>query len=110
MTHFRKRRNLAQEHRDIEESFRYHHVPLLIFPDTGLFLLLMTSLLEIKSAISHLNPRDRAVLTAELFALEEPDAVKLESALERGLQDVATGRVHPIEDVKKMIPQWISKS
>jgi len=70
----------------------------------------MTTLLEIKSAIAHLNSRDRAVLTAELFALEEPDAIELEASLDRGLLDVATGRVRPIEDVKKLIPQWISNS
>ena len=71
----------------------------------------MSTLQEIKMAISHLNSHDRAVLAAELFAMDsEPDAAELEAALEHGLSDVEAGRVRPIEDVKAMIPQWISKS
>lgn len=71
----------------------------------------MGTLQEIKTAIAHLNSHDRAVLTAELFAMDaEPDAAELEASLERGLRDVEAGRVRPIEDVKGMIPQWISKS
>jgi len=62
-------------------------------------------------AIAHLAPREKALLTAELFAMEsEPDAAQLETALERGLSDVEAGRVRPIEDVRAMIPGWISKS
>ena len=71
----------------------------------------MSTLHEIKTAIGHLNPRDKALLTAELFAMEsEPDATELEAALDRGLRDVEAGRVRPIEDVRAMIPGWISKS
>jgi len=71
----------------------------------------MSTLHEIKTAIDHLNPRDKALLTAELFAMEpEPDAAELDAALERGLRDVEAGRVRPIEDVRAMIPGWISKS
>jgi predicted transcriptional regulator len=40
----------------------------------------------------------------------EPDDTALEAALERGLKDVEAGRVHPIEEVKAMIPRWTSKS
>lgn len=71
----------------------------------------MSTLHEIKMAIEHLNPRDKALLAAELFAMEpEPDAVELDAALERGLRDVEAGRVRPIEEVRAMIPGWISKS
>lgn len=71
----------------------------------------MSTLQEIKTAIDCLNPRDKAILTAELFAMEaEPDEVLLEDALNRGLRDVEAGRVRPIEEVKSMIPGWISKS
>jgi predicted transcriptional regulator len=71
----------------------------------------MSTLTEIKTAIAHLDPHDRAILTAELFAMEsEPDSAELQAALQRGLDDVAAGRVRPIEEVRGMIPQWISKS
>ncbi len=71
----------------------------------------MSTLQEIRSAITHLNPHDKALLTAELFAISaEPEAAELEAALQRGLDDVEAGRVHEIDDVKKMIPGWTSKS
>src|ERR1043166_10116446 len=61
----------------------------------------MSTVQEIKTAIAQLDAHDRALLTAELFATgAEPDAATLEAALERGLSDVAAGRVRPIEDVK----------
>lgn len=71
----------------------------------------MSTLQEIKTAIAHLDPREKALLTAELFAMEsEPDAAQLEAALERGLSDVSAGRVRPIGEARAMIPGWISKS
>ncbi len=71
----------------------------------------MSTLQEIKSAIANLNAHDKALLAAELFAVNaEPDDAALEAALERGLKDVEAGRVHSIDEVKAMIPPWISKS
>ena len=71
----------------------------------------MSTLQEIKMAIARLPAREKAILTAELFSLEpEPDAAQLEAALDRGLCDVAAGRVRPIEDVRAMIPGWTTKS
>jgi len=71
----------------------------------------MSTLQEIKMAIEHLDPREKALLTAELFAMEpEPEAAQLEIALARGLRDVEAGRVRPIEDLRAMIPGWIAKS
>jgi predicted transcriptional regulator len=71
----------------------------------------MSTLQEIKSAIANLSPHDKALLTAELFAMNaEPDRAALEAALERGLKDVEAGRVRPVEQVKAMIPRWTSKS
>ena len=71
----------------------------------------MSTLQEIKSAIANLSPHDKALLTAELFATNaEPDDGALEAALERGLKDIEAGRVHPVEEVKAMIPRWTSKS
>ena len=75
------------------------------------FIRTMSTLDEIKTAIAHLNPRDKALLTAELFATEpQPDETALEAALERGLRDAETGRVRPIEQVKDLLPRWASKS
>jgi len=71
----------------------------------------MSTLQEIKSAIENLSPHDKAVLTAELFAMNaEPDSAALEVALDRGLKDVEAGRVRSVEEVKAMIPRWTSKS
>ena len=71
----------------------------------------MSTLQEIKTAIGHLNDRDKALLVAELFAMNaKPDEKQLNRSLERGLADVEAGRVRPIEDVKNMIPRWTSKS
>jgi predicted transcriptional regulator len=47
------------------------------------------------------------VAAAELFATNaEPDDGALDAALERGLKDVEAGLVHPVEEVKAMIPRW----
>ena len=71
----------------------------------------VSTLQEIKTAIGHLNARDKALLTAELFAMNaELDEKELNDSLERGLADVEAGRVRPVEEVKSMIPRWTSKS
>jgi predicted transcriptional regulator len=71
----------------------------------------MSTLQEIKTAIAHLNAHDKALLAAELFAMNtELDEAAMEAALERGLKDVEAGRVRPIEEVKGMIRGWTSKS
>ena len=67
----------------------------------------MSTLEEIRTAITRLPAREQALLTAELFAIsEEPDNAALETALQRGLDNVAAGRVHDVNEVKKMIPEW----
>ena len=71
----------------------------------------MSTLQEIKTAIGHLNARDKALLAAELFAMNiETEEKELNRSLERGLADVEAGRVRPIEEVKGMIPRRTSKS
>jgi predicted transcriptional regulator len=71
----------------------------------------MSTLQEIKTAIAHLQPRERALLTVELLAAEpEPDTKELEAALERGMADVAAGRVRPISGVPALIREWLGKS
>jgi hypothetical protein len=65
---------------------------------------------EIKTAIAQLEPEEKAILTAELFALgPEPDPNQLEAALAAGLDDVKAERVRPLEDVRALLPAWISK-
>ncbi len=69
------------------------------------------SITEIRNAIGALDARDKALLAAELFAMNaEPDPAELERALQRGLDDVEAGRVREVEEVKNMIPGWTSKS
>ena len=71
----------------------------------------MSTLQEIRTAIAHLQPRERALLTAELLAAEpEPDMLELEAALERGMADVAAGRVRPLSEAPAMIRGWLGKS
>jgi predicted transcriptional regulator len=71
----------------------------------------MHTLADIKTAIEGLDTKDRAILTAELFAYEsQPDVAVLEAALQRGLDDVAAGRVHSVEKVRAMIPRWATGS
>ncbi|HEY3901633.1 MAG TPA: hypothetical protein VGM54_23680 [Chthoniobacter sp.] len=71
----------------------------------------MSTLQEIKSAIARLLPKERALLTAELLASEpEPDLNALEAALERGMADVAAGRVRPVSEVPGLIREWLGKS
>ena len=56
------------------------------------------SLQEIRTEIAKLNPRDKALLAAELFATNDDiDDVELEAALQRGLDDVKAGRVRPLK-------------
>jgi predicted transcriptional regulator len=71
----------------------------------------MSTVQEIKAAIAGLQPNDRARLAAELFAEQSPaDEAELEVSLQRGLDDVAAGRVHEVEAVRAMIPRWTAKS
>ncbi len=71
----------------------------------------MSTLQEIKLAIGTLNPREKALLAADLFAQQdEPDAAVLETALERGLSEVTAGRFRAIEEVPAMLSGWILKS
>ena len=69
------------------------------------------SIQDIRTAIGNLDTKEKAMLLAELFAMNaEPKEADLSAALDRGLADVQAGRVRPIENVKTMIPQWTSKS
>ncbi len=41
--------------------------------------------------------------------MEQEDEETL-AAIDRGIADADAGRVTPIEEVEKMLPQWISRS
>jgi len=74
---------------------------------------LMSTVTEIREAISRLNAQDRYLLMAQLFAtMPEPDEndPELLAALDEGLADEAAGRVHSIEEVRAMMSQWITTS
>jgi predicted transcriptional regulator len=43
-------------------------------------------------------------------AATEKEDEKTLAAIDRGIRDADAGRVTPIEEVEKMISQWISKS
>lgn len=72
----------------------------------------MSTLTEIKTAISQLDARDRALLAAEFIAFDEPatDDPQLQAALARGLADVQAGRVRPAEEVRGLISTWATRS
>jgi hypothetical protein len=73
----------------------------------------MSTVAEIHEAISRLNAQERYLLLTQLFATaSEPDAndPELLAALDRGISDDEADRVHSIDEVRAMIPQWISKS
>ena len=70
----------------------------------------MDSFAEIKKAIAGLSVREKALLSAELFASAEPDSSELQEALEKGMKDLQDGRTRPAEAVEGLIDQWIAKS
>jgi len=45
--------------------------------------------------------------TVDLMEQEDEETL---ATIERGTADADAGRVTPIEEVEKMLPQWISKS
>ena len=73
----------------------------------------MSTVAEIQEAISKLNAEERFTLLSELFAsVPQPDEndPALLAAFDRGIADDDSDQVHSAEDVRKMIPQWISES
>jgi predicted transcriptional regulator len=54
--------------------------------------------------MAEVKPDDPFVSTEEV----EVDA-ETAAAIERGIQDADEGRSFPLDEVRKMIPEWISK-
>jgi predicted transcriptional regulator len=49
-------------------------------------------------------------LKLEVRVIEEVEVdAKTLAAIDRGIADADAGRAVPLEDVRKLIPQWISK-
>ena len=49
-------------------------------------------------------------LKLEVPAIEEVEVdAKTLAAIDRGIADADAGRVVPLEEVRKLVPQWISK-
>ncbi len=72
----------------------------------------MSTVTEIREAINQLNAQDRCLLVAELYAaMPEPNEndPDLLAALDRGIADDEADLVYSIEEIRAMIPQWISK-
>jgi predicted transcriptional regulator len=73
----------------------------------------MSTVAEIREAISKLSPEDQSRLMAELFESiplpQETDPAFL-AALDRGIADDEADRVYSIEQVDTKVQEWISKS
>jgi predicted transcriptional regulator len=73
----------------------------------------MSTVAEIREAIRRLNESERYLLFAELLAtFQEPDEEDPEflAQLDRALEESKTGRCYTAEEVRAMIPKWISES
>ena len=46
----------------------------------------------------------------DLLSLAEEEDDETLAAIDKGVRDADAGRVTPIEEVEKMLPEWISKS
>jgi predicted transcriptional regulator len=42
--------------------------------------------------------------------IETPEGAEILKAIDKGILDAETGRTVPSEEVRKMLPQWISAS
>ncbi len=73
----------------------------------------MSTVAEIQQAINQLNEQERSILLTQLFATApQPDEnnPELLAALDRGIADDESDNVVSADEVRRMIPQWISKS
>ena len=73
----------------------------------------MSTVAEIRDAIGRLNEGERYLLFAELLTtFQEPDEDDPEflAKLDRALEESKSGRCYSVEEVRAMIPQWISES
>jgi predicted transcriptional regulator len=69
----------------------------------------MTKLAEIQSAILHLDPADREALRHWLDETAEETPAML-AAIDEGLRSLKAKGVIPLEDVRRQLPSWVTKS
>jgi hypothetical protein len=69
----------------------------------------MTKLVEIQTAILQLEPTEREALRHWLDETEE-ETPEMLAAIDQGLRSLKEKGVIPLEDVRKQIPQWATKS
>jgi hypothetical protein len=69
----------------------------------------MTKLAEIQTAILQLEPTEREALRHWLDETEE-ETPEMLAAIDEGLRSLKGKGVIPLEDVRKQIPQWATKS
>ncbi len=69
----------------------------------------MTKLAEIQSAILQLDPAEREELRHWLDETAE-ETPEMLMAIDEGLRSLKENGVVPLEDVRKKIPQWATKS
>ena len=73
----------------------------------------MSTVAEIKEAISKLSPEDQSLLAAEILAtipLPHESDPEFLASLDEAEEDIKAGRVYSVEEVRAMIPKWISES
>ena len=69
----------------------------------------MTKLMEIQSAILHLEPAEREELRHWLDETAEETPAML-AAIDEGLRSLKAKGVIPLEEVRQQIPRWATKS
>jgi predicted transcriptional regulator len=69
----------------------------------------MTKLAEIQTAILHLDPAEREELRHWLDETAEETPAML-AAIDEGLRSLKEKGVIPLEDVRKQLSSWVTKS
>jgi len=73
----------------------------------------MSTVTEIREAISKLNEHDRYLLMTELFAAmpeAHENSSEFRAAIDEALADAEAGRVYSIEEARTLTEQWILES
>lgn len=77
--------------------------------DRGSYFVAMTKLAEIQSAILQLDPAEREELRHWLDETAE-ETPEMLAAIDQGLRSLKEKGVIPLEDVRRELSSWITKS